>query len=137
MKFTVITEGEDKPIVLSLQLNREGTIADVCGEMPDGMSFTILSLHQDGSFVRHSGLPADAGFQLTESDENGVGRQIVEVGLDKLHGCGQLPIEGLLDRITIRGPMASTAIHPTDPVTPAGHYDDEHPEPLDYDEDGE
>ena len=120
MKFAVINEGDETPIALSLHINRSGTIATVMGEMSDGMSFNILSLHEDGTFVRHNGLPADAGFKLTDTDESGIGRQIVETGVTEL----QDDLATRMSRIRI----------PVGPAATASHFHaDEAPE--DYDED--
>lgn len=78
MKFAVNTPGAEAPVRLELACDRDGNYVELVGHMPDGMVFTIMSFHSDGTFVRHNGLPADSGFQLTESDRYGVGRKIKE-----------------------------------------------------------
>lgn len=106
MKFAVTTEGEE-PIKLSLVVSRSGHIADVEGTMPDGETFSILSFLEKGTIVLHSGLPADAGFQLTETDEHGVGRKIViDEDLPRVSGIPSSPLE------IIRRSMRATQLAP-------------------------
>lgn len=74
MKFCI-----DEDILLFLEKAHNGS-SDMLlmGKMPDGCKFVIMSFNENGTFTRYAGIPADSGFQLTMTNKEGVGQQLVE-----------------------------------------------------------
>jgi len=125
MRYAV-EDGADPPVRLSLEIRGEGSQAVIRGMMPDGHTFTVLSLNAAGRLVRYTGLPADSGFDLTEINEIGVGRMIVEESQENQSPADTSPVYT----------FARTAVQEmTDLMAGATAPPMEDPHPMDVDED--
>lgn len=77
MKFR-LDDDEGQTVLLKLEKARHSNEMMLMGTMPDGMKFAIMAFHENGTFTRYAGIPADSGFELSMTNEHGIGQQLVE-----------------------------------------------------------
>ncbi len=86
MKFRLDDEA-GQTVLLKLEKARYGTDMLLMGTLGDGCKFTIMAFHENGTFTRHAGIPIDSGFELSMTNEHGVGQQMVEAEASVVEGA--------------------------------------------------
>lgn len=128
MKFRIEDDGTS-PILLFLEKPiHGGTDMLLMGKMPDGCKFVIMAFLENGTFTRYAGIPADSGFQLTMTNAEGVGQQLIE--------APHAGIEGISNAMSARDVLTAMPVNPTATRIVFDDIVHEIPDlPIDYDED--
>jgi len=137
MKFRLDDEA-GQTVLLKLEKARYGTDMLLMGTLGDGCKFTIMAFHENGTFTRHAGIPIDSGFELSMTNEHGVGQQMVEAEASVVEGAvTRMTATQINDVAVAFDNMNVQPINPVPVLQPEDYDEDEDNQPIHPDEEQE